>query len=183
MKHVMVDLETLSTAPNAAIMSIGAVAFDPETGRVGAEFYVNIDPKSAQDAGLHVDAGTVSWWFSQSNEARAHLVAPKPLPLQAALAAFQQFLMLEVEPKFTIWGNGASFDNVILSHAYEASGSPAPWRYWQDACYRTMKGLFPQVKMVREGVHHDALADARSQAKHLCAIFTAMRQRGVAGVA
>jgi DNA polymerase III epsilon subunit-like protein len=31
MQHIMIDLETLSTRPDAAILSIGAVFFDIET--------------------------------------------------------------------------------------------------------------------------------------------------------
>ena len=30
-KHLMVDLETLATTPNATILSMGAVTFDPNS--------------------------------------------------------------------------------------------------------------------------------------------------------
>ena len=43
MNDVMVDLETLSTKPNAAIVSIGAVFFDPKTGELGDTYYQVID--------------------------------------------------------------------------------------------------------------------------------------------
>mgnify|MGYP002792717163 CR=1 FL=1 len=39
MKHIMVDIETLSTAVNAAVLSIGAVEFDPMSGKIEREFY------------------------------------------------------------------------------------------------------------------------------------------------
>ena len=39
MKHIMVDLETLSSKNNAAIASIGAIEFNPETGKQGQSFY------------------------------------------------------------------------------------------------------------------------------------------------
>ena len=42
MKHIMLDLETMSTASNAAIVAIGAVEFEPETGKLGREFYCNV---------------------------------------------------------------------------------------------------------------------------------------------
>lgn len=35
MKHVMLDLETMGNGPRAAIVSIGAVFFDPLTGELG----------------------------------------------------------------------------------------------------------------------------------------------------
>lgn len=69
-----------------------------------------------------------------------------------------------------VWGNGSDFDNVILRNAYAAIGSTYPWRYNDNMCYRTIKNLAPDVKMARQGVHHNALDDARSQALHLIAI-------------
>ncbi len=40
MKHIMLDLETLDTTSSAVVISIGAVAFDPETNALGDKFYV-----------------------------------------------------------------------------------------------------------------------------------------------
>ena len=37
-KHIMIDIETLSTAKNAVVLSIGAVHFDPKTGVIVDEF-------------------------------------------------------------------------------------------------------------------------------------------------
>lgn len=34
MNNLMIDLETLSTQPDAAIVSIGACTFDPDTGEI-----------------------------------------------------------------------------------------------------------------------------------------------------
>ena len=46
--HVMIDLETMGTTPESAIVSIGAVMFDPRTGKVGKaetkySFYAELD--------------------------------------------------------------------------------------------------------------------------------------------
>jgi len=43
MKHVMVDLETLSLNNNAVVVSISAVEFDLETGELGKTFEEGID--------------------------------------------------------------------------------------------------------------------------------------------
>ena len=66
-----------------------------------------------------------------------------------------------------MWGNGATFDNVILANAYRGAGLPVPWKFWNDKCYRTIKGFFPQIKLQRIGTHHNAQDDAESQAWHL----------------
>ena len=39
MQHVMVDIETLGTGPDAVIKSLGAVDFDPQTGEIGTDCF------------------------------------------------------------------------------------------------------------------------------------------------
>ncbi len=69
-----------------------------------------------------------------------------------------------------VWGNGATFDNVLTRVAMEKCGIYVPWAFWQDKCYRTVKGAHPDIELVREGTAHKAIDDALSQAKHLIAI-------------
>ena len=45
-KHLMVDLETLATSPNAQILTIGAVTFNPNGYEVYDEFYLRVDVDS-----------------------------------------------------------------------------------------------------------------------------------------
>jgi inhibitor of KinA sporulation pathway (predicted exonuclease) len=66
-----------------------------------------------------------------------------------------------------VWGNGADFDNPILAAAYRATGISQGWKPYNGRCYRTIKNLAPQVRLVRTGTHHNALDDARAQAQHL----------------
>ena len=53
MKDIMVDLETLGTGANSAIISIGACYFD-EYG-IGKTFYMPIDPRDSVQQGLEID--------------------------------------------------------------------------------------------------------------------------------
>jgi hypothetical protein len=159
----MLDLETMGNVPDAAIVSIGAVRFDE---MLRDEFYENITLKSCNETGLTVDADTVSWWMQQSPEAFSYL-QENPIHLLAALTKFSDWVGRNAE----VWGNGASFDNVILSSAYRAAGLPQPWKYWNDRCYRTMAALHPGVKRPDFGTKHNALDDAKSQAIHLIGIL------------
>ena len=79
MSRIMVDLETLGTAPGSVILSIGAVRFDVEKGLLD-EFYVNIDVESSQRLGLTIDGDTVMWWLKQSDAARAKCRTPFNIP-------------------------------------------------------------------------------------------------------
>ena len=51
MNHLMIDIETLSNRPNAVICAIGAVFFEPSTGKIGPSFYQTIDPRTSQSRG------------------------------------------------------------------------------------------------------------------------------------
>ena len=166
-QHIMLDLETMSTASNAAIISIGAVKFSINDG-IKDTFYINVSLESSMAQGLSVDAQSMMWWIKQSKEAREKL-SESPMDLTYALDAFTSWIDGE---KYMMWGNGATFDNVILSNAYKAVGFKQPWSYRNDSCYRTMKNMFDAPFLLREPLTpHNALDDAKYQALHLIAIF------------
>ena len=174
MKHVMIDLETLDTAATAAIVSIGAVFFDPDHNELGDTFYRTIDVASVLGHGFSVSGDTLKWWLQQSDAARSMFASGSDVG--TVLDELAAFLGSEGKPEdLKVWGNGAAFDNVILSNAFTATKRATPWRFWNDRCYRTVKALHPEVPFVREGTHHNALDDAISQAKHLCQIFESVK--------
>jgi exodeoxyribonuclease VIII len=165
MADVMVDLETMDSKGTAALTAIGAVVFDLN-GALLQEFYVKVDLQSSIDAGMTVSGNTINWWLTQNEQARTEM-AKKGIPLAQALDDFTQWL-----PKGSkIWGNGASFDNAILSHAYTLTGKTQPWKFLDDRCYRTVKNMHPSVTLQRQGTFHNALDDAKTQAQHLIEIF------------
>ena len=169
----MLDLETLGTGNNAVIISIGAVLFD-EDGISKNTFYLRVDPQSCVDVGMEMSVSTVMWWMKQSEEARAEFNKPS-VSIEQALLSFRTWLV-EHSPNFgerKVWGNGVRFDNEILDNAYKKCKLETPWPYWGDACYRTLKNLFPEVKMERTGTFHNALDDARSQALHCIRLLKA----------
>ena len=174
LNDVMVDLETLGRKAGCVIVSIGAVKFDPLTGFVDEanSFYRAITVESAMRFGLHVDPGTLKWWMQQSDAARAVFNDSEAVGIQQALVEFAEWVAEDGDcGSVKMWGNGASFDNSILSAAYEAVDILQPWNFWNDRCYRTIKALNPQAPFVREGTHHNAVDDAVSQAKHLVSMF------------
>lgn len=183
MRDVMIDLETLGTKPGAVILSIGAVAFDPDTGRVGGlghQFHKIISLPSALKVGLKVEADTVKWWARQSPEAQRTLWAAlsNGHDIRATLDNFAGWLKAISDGReVRVWGNGATFDNIILEAAYQACGLERPWGDYADRCFRTLKDSAKHLEPTREGTHHNALDDAVHQAKWACAII-ADRSRG-----
>ncbi|MEO2229414.1 3'-5' exoribonuclease [Escherichia coli] len=172
--HLSVDLETMGTNPDAPINSIGGKFFDPATGEMGPEFSKTIDAKTG---GGTVDISTIEWWLVQSSEARSAILVNQ-IPLNDALLQFRKFISEHSDERFVqVWGNGATFDNVILRRSYERQGIPCPWRYTNDRDVRTMVALGlvidfdARTSIPFEGVPHNALDDARHQAKQVSAIW------------
>lgn len=168
----MLDLETLGTGPNAAIIAIGACQFDETT--LGREFYRIVDLASAMDAGGVVDASTILWWMKQSDEARGELLR-KGTDIYDALQSFRAWILdLSPDGDVEIWGNGATFDNVILRSAYTRLKMSAPWSYRGDRCFRTVRAEAPPVDTSGwGGTAHNALDDARFQARYLQEVWRA----------
>ena len=67
LEQIMVDLETISTANNAVIVSIGATRFTLHEGIID-KFSINVDPFDAKKYGLHIDPDTIAWWKKQPKE-------------------------------------------------------------------------------------------------------------------
>ncbi len=158
--NVMIDLETLGNKPGSVIVALGAVVFSREG--ISREFYTRIDADSCVKVGLTMDPSTVKWWLNQGEEARAEILKPG-LPLAVACMDFTNFLFGH---EAQVWGNGAAFDNVLLAAAFRAAGWEVPWKFWNDRCFRTLKAMRPEVRYEAQGVAHNALDDARSQALH-----------------
>lgn len=170
--HVMLDLETLGTKPGCVIRSIGAVAFDPAAEILGAAFYANLDRASCAAAGLTVDPDTEAWWARQSPQARARL-EPDQRPLGEALDGFDAFW--RQANALQIWGHGASFDAPILEAAYRALGRRTPWSYANCRDTRTLYELADVAPDRADGLHHDALDDAKTQARAVQAGWRKLR--------
>lgn len=163
MKHIMIDLETMGTRPGSAIASIGACAFDPETGVMGHLFYRRIDLDSCARSGLAFDADTIVWWLKQSDAARGELAKEGGFHIAKALQDFRSF-WLEEDGKY-LWGHGANFDEPLLAAAYRALHVEQPWLFWNARCTRTIYGLAGVKPNRAAGVHHNAMDDARAQAE------------------
>ncbi|EFP0158649.1 TPA: exonuclease [Escherichia coli] len=172
--HLMIDLETMGKNPDAPIISIGAIFFDPQTGDMGPEFSKTID---LETAGGVIDRDTIKWWLKQSREAQSAIMTDE-IPLDDALLQLREFIDENSGEFFVqVWGNGANFDNVILRRSYERQGIPCPWRYCNDRDVHTIVELGKAIDFDArtaipfEGERHNALDDARYQAKYVSAIW------------
>lgn len=178
--HLMVDMETMGNSPDAPIVSIGAVFFDPSTGNTGAEFYRVVSLESSMSFGMKPDASTIQWWLKQSSEARSAILVDEAMGLRESLELLADFIAENAangSHTVQLWGNGCSFDNVILRRAYALTETPFAVPFRNDRDVRIMVelgksvGINPRYDIPFEGDMHNALSDARHQVKYVSAIW------------
>jgi len=168
MQHIMLDLETMGTKPGCAIVSIGAVKFDLDTGKIGDKFYQVVSLRSCIAVGLMPEASTIMWWLQQSEQARRKLYSEPGMHIHEMLTEFSKFCSADN----AVWGNSAAFDCSILAEAYNKVGFIVPWVHWNERCFRTMKTLFPiNYPKKDEARAHDPIYDCEYQIGLLCTIW------------
>ena len=159
-KHLMVDLETLATTPNAAILTIGAVTFDPNSTKIYNEFYRRVELESLDALDTYIDDGTLEWWSKQDEAAQDEAFDPEGRePIRSVLDDFYKFCM----GSSRFWSHGAAFDIVILEYYFRKINKPFPWNFWDVRDTRTIfdLGMDPEMPQANK---HNALEDAKRQA-------------------
>lgn len=166
--HIMVDLETWGTTPGSDLRSIGAIVFDPIAGTLGETFYVNTC--NGARYGLFRDSDTEKWWADQSQAAQS-VLEEHSTDLALAFGCFSDWWIEQQGGPATrdhyarFWANGSHFDFVLLEAAYRAMGQKVPWIYRAPRDCKTAWDMAGGVDLPFEGVEHNALDDARHQAR------------------
>lgn len=181
MCDVMVDLETLSKKPNATILTISAIHFDPYGDYIGKTFTQTIDIDSCISYNLSIEAECLHFWIDQPSQTKRALSAYPIHNLHQALLNFTDFLKkLNPLDNVRLWGNGINFDNVILKSAFLACGLDYPIHYKNDRDVRTICNLIPRKEFneiqnkIREDYkleRHNSLDDAKFQILYLQKIY------------
>lgn len=175
-----IDMETLSTEHNAALLSIGAVIHDFGTGQQVDTFYANITPESSIAAGLDVSESTKAWWAKQGQSAQ-DVLSVDQRPLRDVLVDFAQWLAGH-GVQYAI-GNGPRADNQWLESACKAVGMQSPIKYWGDLDMRTLTFIGTHILGLDhwhntfKGVKHNALHDAINEAEFCNAVFQKLINR------
>lgn len=175
-----IDMETLSTEHNAALLSIGAVICDFNTGQQVDTFYANITPESSIAAGLDVSESTKAWWAKQGQAAQ-DVLSVNQRPLRDVLVDFAKWLAGH-GVQYAI-GNGPRADNQWLESACKAVGMQSPIKYWGDLDMRTLTFIGTHILGLDhwhntfKGVKHNALHDAINEAEFCNAVFQKLINR------
>jgi len=184
--HLMVDLETVGTGADAPIVQVAAVRFDPLGGIMSpgptAEFFRGVELTSPGQG--PIDPATLLWWLSRNAETRTRVFlmdneggCPPRLPLRDVLVGLAAFMC--GARVGTVWANAPTFDNTILREAAKRCGVSAlsdALHFPRDRCFRTLRALGRDLDIAEPGPlpghrEHDALCDARQQARHASVIL------------
>lgn len=158
-KHLMVDMETLAVTPNAVVLSLGAVHFDPHQTGYTDSIYFKIDLDDQDKLNREIDPNTIDWWAKQDPKIMEEAFSPENrIPLIDAMNQFHKFAW----GCQAFWSHGATFDLVIIESIYKQLNKTLPWNYWQLRDTRTLFDLGWDPEMPK-GNKHDALQDAIRQ--------------------
>jgi hypothetical protein len=119
-KHLMIDMETMAVSPNAVVLSLGAVHFNPYGNGYGDKLYFRISIDDQDTLGREVDPNTIEWWGKQDPEIMEEAFSPdNRIPLVDAMDQFHKFAW----GCDCFWSHGATFDLVIIENIYRQLGN------------------------------------------------------------
>lgn len=161
--HVMIDIETLGTRPDAVVLSVAAVAFD-EDGRSAAfgALHLALSVEEQLVMGRSVDAETRRWWAEPERAPQFDAICGMP-KTQGSDAMMQLDAFLAETAGEYVWSKGNNFDPVILADLCRQLGRPEITPFWRWRDVRTALTVTGVEMPPVEGAH-DALADAIAQA-------------------
>ena len=195
MKHVSLDIETLSTnCGNAVITQIGAVVFDDMSGVIEARSKVffralQLYPQT-QELDRVIDESTLRWWFDQAVKFnRSPFGEMPPCNPATAMQDFFRFLRDNMElddqgrVKGFIWCNGTDFDASNVKNMGDFYYENLPWKH---NTFRDMRSLITAAEYAGipemtdrprgDDIPHNALLDASNQAASIIYYINALRR-------
>ena len=172
---LMIDLETLATSTDAAILTIGAVKFDPfgreQTDPAMVPFYTRVDLDSCHELGLVTNDDTIAWWGNQSKEAQEEAFGEADrIPITQAFEQLYKFCWGAKR----VWSNGSVFDIMICEHVFRKINKAIPWKFWEVRDVRTAFDLGINPHRPPVTAHH-ALEDAWNQAVGIQNVYNTLR--------
>jgi len=157
----MIDLETLATTPNAAVLTIGACKFDPRGTDIDSTFYERIKLDSQELYNRKIDDNTLQWWSQQDPQIQedAFGEGEDRIDLEEAMKKLYTFGL----GTSNVWSHGSIFDVVIIEDICRSFQQAVTWKFWEVRDTRTLFDL-AGVNVRIEG-KHNALTDAVAQSK------------------
>lgn len=173
-RDIMVDLETLDTNPNAAILTVAGIRFNNNKDYSAVTdpyeldyFYARVDLDQPYRS---VSDDTMAWWAQQDAEIREEAFSEEDrYSLNDVMLAFNEW----ARGGDRYWANGVAFDIPILDSVNATLGYASPWQFWQVRDARTIYNMVPDHLTPTAAKHH-ALYDCLNQIVRLNDCFNKM---------
>lgn len=179
--EVVLDIETMGTAHDAVVVSVGMVriVWDttlsawavPEEGS-SYSFYTVLNATTQLQSHRSVETATMNWW--KDRRSGASDVLQQSLlcmnNLHGQCESIHRFVR-EIH-NTRLWGNGPNFDNKMLNHLLGSIGITEPCHFRNDRDIRTARDILSSDDMEAiptNPLPHHALYDARQEARMLIA--------------
>lgn len=158
MQDLMIDIETMSSDTDAAMIQLGAVFFDRKTGETDKEFCRSLDLKKSIELGFKKSSSTEKWW-SEQNQDVLNLIFQTAENPEIVISDFSKFFTKDC----CVWSH-ATFDfPIVQNYLKKFNAQLLPYRGARDI--RTLVDL--------SGINlndydwnkktHDALDDCKFQ--------------------
>jgi hypothetical protein len=168
---MMLDIETMGTAPGCPILSVGAVLFDSRAPLTGLEptFHQHVDLETELAAGAQPSSDTILWWVGQSVGARDAMVLGQrgSASVGTVLLNLRAWVSVHHAAGVLVWCLPAGFDAPLLRASASRAGVTLPWNHWDERCLRTLAAEYPNAARPIPELAHDARSDALAQAQWL----------------
>ncbi len=161
--HAMIDIETLGTKPNAVILSVGAIKFDPYSNSEpfdGKHWRLDVDAQTEKDREVNED--TLAWWAKQDPAIQEDAFGESG---RTDCVQFMKELNAWLTGCESVWCQGPQFDMVILENLFTQFDHHKGWAFWQIMDCRTLFNIMPEDprKAIQQNLH-SADEDAYYQA-------------------
>ena len=181
-QDIMIDIESLDTTPDCAILTIGAVRFDPRGSGVVERLELRPTLEDQTDIyNRRISDDTLRWWSEQDPSAIEEAMGDNGRrPFKECMETLYKFCW----NRRAVWSNGAPFDLVVMEHAWRQTSdkpNPIPWAFWTMRDTRTLWEI-AGVKLQSDGhvTSHKAVEDAERQAIVVQQAYMKLMKAGLA---
>lgn len=188
--HLMFDVETLSTTPDAVVLSLAVVPFEFENNQtfdtlLKRGFFIKFSVEEQRHKYKRsISKATVEWWSNQGKEIREQNLTPsdKDVTLEKGLTLLKSFIRSTTYDykRSYVWSRGTYFDFPIIESLHLSINTPLPFNTWQIRDVRTYIDILCgrsdgkyELKQRNESnfIKHNCLCDAAIDAASLVEIY------------
>lgn len=174
--HIVIDIETLGTCDDAAILELGfAIVVPDETSEL---HHVKIESigdivfdlqQQIDEFNRKIQADTLLWWLKQGAKLQMMYTSKDPVSFSEGYLQLAQIVqqLRQKYPAVYFWSRGSDFDFRILKSLLDHVNIPCFWKFWEVRDIRTVSNpLLLTDDQLTTNTHY-ASDDAYNEASEL----------------